>query len=649
MKRILAILCILVPSFCIAADTNPANEKLNQLQQRAKQIAPMLSPAAQAVLPSIEDRKAWEQISASGNGAAAIRQAESLLKSPFPEMADDVYLDFTKTGNRDRGQKVIGDRRNRFPVLVSAECLENKGRFLPEIERLIGEYCKEKSWTLPAHDRSLDVFNGKGMYVDLASSAFSWDIATAYRILGKKLSEPTRKLIVDNLEKRCLQPYESSVKTGSPRMWWIKGSNNWNAVCHAGVVGTALALIDDPLRRAWFIAAAEMNTNDFINGFTSDGYCNEGLGYWGYGFGNYIKLSEMIRRATKNKINLLRNPFCEKISQYPRRISIINNIIPAYADCGINVRPNITLMTFLNAFYGWNIQEYNNMKYLTDISAGSFTHKALLSPDNQFVPARKSGSDIALRDYFDKAGILVCRPSKNPVSNNPKDRDWNKLSASFKAGHNNESHNHNDVGTYVVIYRNEPILLDVGGEVYTARTFSKNRYDSRVLNSWGHAVPMIGGVLQSTGANAKGVVTKAAFSDAQDVFGFDFKSCYDIKTLEKLNRTFVYNRIKNCIIITDQFQLSDNDQQEFNEALITLSDAVRSGNKVIVGKPGKQFCVEVNATTVDKSGKTTNVEWDFKSELCNENQGNVTGAKRLGIILPKVNNATVIFTITGVK
>ena len=188
--------------------------------------------------------------------------------------------------------------------------------------------------------------------------------------------------------------------------------------------------------------------------------------------------------------------------------------------------------------------------------------------------------------------------------------------------------------------------MDVGGEVYTKRTFSGQRYVSRVINSWGHPVPMINGQLQATGGNSKGVVVKDEFSDEKDVFAFEYQSCYPaVKDLKKLERTFVYDRKNNVITITDQFQLDGEAKLLFDSALTTIWDAQRDGDAIIVGKDDCQLRVEIEATTVDTSGKETKLDWEFTSELCNEDQGGLKGSKRLGVVLPSVNNATVKFTV----
>ena len=46
-----------------------------------------------------------------------------------------------------------------------------------------------------------------------------------------------------------------------------------------------------------------------------------------------------------------------------------------------------------------------------------------------------------------------------------------------KGGHNDESHNHNDVGTITVYADGEPLLVDPGMGIYTKNHFNENRYD----------------------------------------------------------------------------------------------------------------------------------------------------------------------------
>lgn len=81
-------------------------------------------------------------------------------------------------------------------------------------------------------------------------------------------------------------------------------------------------------------------------------------------------------------------------------------------------------------------------------------------------------------------------------SHSDSDKD---LYVAAKGGHNAESHNHNDVGNFIVYADGSPLLIDIGVETYTAKTFSSNRYDIWTMQSQYHNLPTINGVQQKDG------------------------------------------------------------------------------------------------------------------------------------------------------
>ena len=58
-----------------------------------------------------------------------------------------------------------------------------------------------------------------------------------------------------------------------------------------------------------------------------------------------------------------------------------------------------------------------------------------------------------------------------------------------KAGCNADSHNHNDTGSLILYKDGRPLLIDVGVESYTARTFSDRRYEIWTMQSSWHNLP----------------------------------------------------------------------------------------------------------------------------------------------------------------
>jgi hypothetical protein len=143
------------------------------------------------------------------------------------------------------------------------------------------------------------------------------------------------------------------------------------------------------------------------------------------------------------------------------------------------------------------------------------------------------------------------------------------VGVALKGGNNNESHNHNDVGSYVFVLNDKSLVLDPGHENYTARTFSAKRYDSNLLNSFGHDVPMVAGELQRTGAAARAKVVKTNFTDASDTLTLDITSAYAVPELVKLERTWVYSRVgAGSLTVADHVVFKS--PQAFGTALITL-------------------------------------------------------------------------------
>lgn len=527
---------------------------------RAAEIARLLPEQPTAPGHPISDRAAWSRFASEAVRTTLIRQAEKTLKKPLPATTDDLYLEFSKTGNRTHWQDVAGRRRGRLPELVLAECIENQGRFLPAFHELARSLCAERTWVMPAHDTRLSNFHGKSISIDLGSSDLAWQLAVALSLLGDRVEPEVRELVRSRIQAWVLDPAKQGITGQAKEQSWMRATHNWNAVCTAGVTGAALALLPSREERALFVAAAEASSRYFLSGFTADGYCSEGLGYWNYGFGRFILLAETLTQATAGKRSLLDAPEAKAPAQFPRNIHIQNGVYPAFADCSVSARPDSTLMYFINRSFqmGWaehiELANAGATGGLPENVLLGFPHSASAKP----VPAPQAGAQ--LRSWFPEAGILISRPAPGSTG---------QFAVALKGGHNAEHHNHNDLGSYVAVMGQTALLLDPGAEVYTARTFSKDRYLSKVLSSYGHAVPLVGGIQQSPGRQAEAKILQTAFADTADTLALDLTSAYPVPGLKRLVRTFVYSREGNgSLTVRDEVQLDR--PTTFETALVTL-------------------------------------------------------------------------------
>jgi hypothetical protein len=206
----------------------------------------------------------------------------------------------------------------------------------------------------------------------------------------------------------------------------------------------------------------------------------------------------------------------------------------------------------------------------------------------------------------------------------------------LKGGHNAEHHNHNDLGSFVIARGDRAVLVDPGLEVYTKRTFSDQRYLSKVLNSYGHSVPVIGGELQRTGREYAAKVVSTSFTPTQDTVVLDLTGAYAVPALQSLVRTLTLRRGTNPeVVISDEVAFLT--PSTYEGALITFERYRERGSGVIlVGTGATALRVQIESTT----------PWTLRPELIEERLPGDRKPTRLGLALAEpVRTARVTVTI----
>ena len=447
--------------------------------------------------------------------------ADDLLKRPIPETSDDLYGEFWTTGNRTHYQERFFARLRNLNALVKAEASEKKGRYLARIADYLQAICDMKSWVLPAHDWSdggRGTFRGTWILTDLSSTEMVANLACVIHLVGDRLNPALVGRIKSECERRVLAPVRRDAghflepgmcdqSVNATYHWWLNCGSNWNSVCWDNVVCCALGILDDPVERAQFVAWTDQAAERYLNdGFVEDGYCSEGMGYWNYGFGHHLMTGLLLDKSTDGKFSFFRRPKQKLAAAYARAYTLREGASPAFADGNGAASPQHLALVD---------------KYWPDLPKE-------LPPQSEF-----------------------------PVGQVWLFRDPSGLSVAFKGGHNDELHNHNDVGSYYVMLGDEFVAGDAGGEEYTAQTFSGKRYDSKVLNSYGHPVPVVGGKLQGTGAKFKAKVLSRKITDGgTGEVVLDLAAAYDVPTLKSLTRTFVYDRSARSFSVRDQVEFT---------------------------------------------------------------------------------------------
>ena len=512
---------------------------------RIAEIASYLPAKPAAAGAHISDRAAWEKLAALESAAEIIQKAERILQQDIPECSDSLYLEYSKTGVRTDYQIPYGTRINNAVTLATAECLECKERFLPKLMEYLEVICAERSWVMPAHDRGLRTFDGKEFNVDLGASERAQSCAWIVSVLKGTLPGVISMKVRKEIERRVFSTYRScrSRTANFAPLGWFNGGANWTAVCHCGVVRAALAVVEDRQDRAAFVETAERLLPFYIAGFPADGYCSEGMGYWNYGWGHYLQLGLAVKEATGGKVNLFSDPKTRTIMKFGTGCQMKEGRAPDFADGAGQVSDSVLLLGQLQ----WPDLPLTSTALGRDLLYGGadiFTLRAFGQLDG--VPEGRV-DPLPIRTEFPDGQVWVFRPD-------PKD-ETTAFTVGLKGGHNGEYHNHNDVGSYAVMFGGVLLAGDPGGTEYTALTFSPQRYTIPIISSYGHPVPVLNGCYQEAGRERAARILSTAFSNDVERVVMEIAGAYPKKAkVKSVIRTFAYDRKKKTFSVTDQVQ-----------------------------------------------------------------------------------------------
>ena len=561
--------------------------------ERVRQIAAMLPDKPKGMGVTYKDRAVWNKLKETREARNLLEDvAPALLRGGMPPFVDSLYLDLLKTNYRVPGEVMLKSRFQYLFNLTLAECLENKRRYIKAIENALVQLCDQKPWSNPAHDMKLNNYNGTDYYVDLVVATAGNGIAQCVTMLDDRLSPEVKARVNCAFREKVFRPIYRCLEESKP-FWWFTSTNNWNSVCLAGVTGIALAMLPDKLERAYFVAAAEKYNGYGMAGYASDGYCSEGVGYYNYGFGAYILLREEVCRATNGEIDFFANPKFVRVARYGKDIQMADGVCPAYSDGRVGVTPNSNIVDYCSRVLGQN----DSAETYRFVSSGNmslsllwmFPHQAWPLKQTDGIRNEMAAQSDPLRAYFKDAGIFVARPAEGSSC---------ALSFSAKGGSNAENHNHNDVGSYDVAIGDVLMAGDQGGPFsYPGDYFNAGAPAKYAIKgSFGHPVPLVNGKQQATGRAAKATVTDLHFSVDEDVFGIDYASAYPDSGIDKLKRTFAYNRSgEGKVVVEDTF--SSKESITFETALTTRADWKQiDDNHLLLNLKGKQMVVAVEAS-----------------------------------------------------
>lgn len=439
---------------------------------------------------------------------------------------------YVGNGNREIFERDHIEYETRLHTLFMAYIITEDEKYLEPLADIIWNICDFESWSIPAHVSEKLPIEERRRNLDLCSTILGYRISEVLYFIGDKLPE----LVVRRAKAEVQYRIIDSFRDAKPeRYFWLTTTNNWAAVCIASVLCSYLYLateeeIEAQLPRMMGIA------DNYLCGFEDDGCCTEGYAYWNYGFSFFCLFAKMLSDYTDGKINYFEKEKVHKIAMFQQNILLNAEQCLSFSDGGLTFEPYAWLSHFLKGVYP-------DMQ-LPALPAECHTDHAS-APLSYAAPIR----------YIIWTNPDYVGASLEPKSHIFGNAEWflhhgKNYALGAKAGHNDEFHNHNDVGSFLISKNGRVTFCDPGGGEYTKDYFGPNRYSIFVTSGRAHSVPIINGEYQAFGKREGGVLIAN-----EDRFKFSMKGGYTVDIISSLVRDF--ECLEDGVRLTDTYEFTE--------------------------------------------------------------------------------------------
>lgn len=531
--------------------------------------------------PAYSDRAAWDKLMAPFKDRM-IKKGDEALNYQWQVVKATDYLEYERSGNRTMMEKPMNENCTALTSLLLAELAEGQGRYVDQILNGSWQLTEMATWSLSAHlgafqstKRSLP--QERTQVVDLMAgdvgSLLSW-IHYFFRDTFNKINPEISIRLKQQIQQRIIQPY-----LDRNDMWWqafeLKGGqlvNNWNPWCNFNVLTALLLVEDNPDIQLAGIYKTMSSVDRFINYVKTDGACEEGPSYWGHAAGKLYDYLKILSLATQGKINIFDKPIIRDMGEYIAQSYIggdkwVVNFADASAKGGGD--------PLLIYRYGQDVNSSEMMQFARYM-------ENLGDKNANFKPSRdvfRAFED--LRCYSQLENVAAALPQNNFKWYPETQFIYLKKRAFFfaaKGGFNNESHNHNDVGSFILYQDQQPLFIDAGVGTYTKKTFSDDRYSIWTMQSGYHNIPMINGTDQSFGQEYK--AENVTFLPAQNRFQLDIGKAYPKSAnIAYWNRS--YTLLQNGLDIQDDFKIKGPEQANMIHFLVAQEPKISKGEIIL--------------------------------------------------------------------
>ena len=453
--------------------------------------------------PAYTDRAGWDALFGRYKDDY-IKAGEELAGYEWKVVRATDYLAFERSGNRSVMEGRYYKNVGTLGTLFLAELAEGKGRFIDQIIDGVFLMCEMTSWSASAHTsrqrtkRSLP--SDLQPVLDLREAEMGQLMSWIYYFMKDELDKVDPEIsrrMRHEIQVKVLDPYLNDTFS-----WMARGAkgtkqNNWNPWCNGNALLSFMLMENDRDVLAKVVLESMRSVDQYVNYITFDGACDEGPRYWNMAGGKLYDYVEILKLITGGKVDLLSHPYLKRTGEYICNSYIGLDWVVNFADAPARGSSSpFVVYRFGKGVNSEIMKHFAAALYRKDNTPTSF---GIGSDIYRIFEAMTIQKELAATSPEQIREPFVWYPETEFCYLSDPDG----LFVAAKGGNNNESHNHNDVGTFILYMDNQPVMIDAGVGTYRRQTFDSSRYTIWTMQSNYHNLPMINGVAQKDGADYK--------------------------------------------------------------------------------------------------------------------------------------------------
>jgi len=533
--------------------------------------------------PPVADRQYWERVPRETR-EQLLAQTAPFSQRPWPLLTATLYGRYKADGDRQAYERPYFARRDKLLAAVVTAVLTGEAG-PADITDGVWLLCEESTWCLPAHQPG-GLPDPDKPQVDLFAAETAALLAWTALLTGEHAARVRREVTT-----RVLDPYRARDD------WrWLGLSdpehlNNWTPWIHANLLIASFLLDDQPHATATRAVAA---LDRYLDVVTEDGGCDEGASYWWRAGASLFECLQTLTEACGTDFGAFQLPKVKAIARYPMTAHIAGDVHVNFADGPVRPPGTVPHLLYQFAARTGDAQVRQHALALRPERAslvtgpnGSLGRVLAAITDDEWAAAPPVPFPAPLQSWLPVTGVLTARE---------REGDTAGLFLAAKAGHNDESHNHNDVGSFIVARNGRPLLIDPGAGTYTRQTFGPDRYQIWTMQSAWHNTPAPAGHPQAAGRAHRATGVSASLSAAAAELALDLAAAYPAAAGVRFwRRTLRLDRAGPLIAIRDSWEL--NQYSERSVAYLLTPEQPQVSGGTITLPSG--LVIDIDVTDID--------------------------------------------------